>query len=189
MFLKSSKNVKSQLHSPPIDHRHSAAELITELIGARKSIMSKLTYFLLVLVAGTIIFSAVRHPNPITTATAGQKNRDDYKKINERFPTADYNDKQDLPDPEKNAKRKEKQNRYNDTDLVATHVEPGVDEAALFLEPHFNFPALPVAESEIVVVGTIGTAQALLSENKRNGPSSEPLRLQSSRFTRNWTLI
>ena len=127
--------------------------------------MSQLTYFLLVLVAGTIIFSAVRHPEPIT---AGQKNRDDHKKINERFPTADYNDKQDLPDPEKNAKRKEKQNRYNDTDLVASHVQPGVDEAALFLEPHFTFPALPVAESEIVVVGTIGTAQALLSENKRN---------------------
>ena len=127
--------------------------------------MSQLTYFLLVLVAGTIIFSAVRHPEPIT---AGQKNRDDYKKINERFPTADYNDKQDLPDPEKNAKRKEKQNRYNDTDLVASHVQPGVDEAALFLEPHFTFPALPVAKSEIIVVGTIGTAQALLSENKRN---------------------
>ncbi|HEY0366906.1 MAG TPA: hypothetical protein VGC73_10575 [Pyrinomonadaceae bacterium] len=112
--------------------------------------------------------SAVRHSEPTTTATAGQQNRDDYKKINQRFPTADYNDKQDLPDPEKNAKRKEKQIRYNDTDLVASHVEPGVDEAALFLEPHFTFPALPVAESEIVVVGAIRTAQALLSENKRN---------------------
>ena len=43
-----------------------------------------------------------------------------------------------------------------------------MDEAALFLEPPFTFPALPVAESEIVVVGTIGAAQALLSENKRN---------------------
>ena len=38
----------------------------------------------------------------------------------------------------------------------------------MFLEPPFTFPALPVAESEIVVVGTIGAAQALLSENKRN---------------------
>lgn len=129
--------------------------------------MQKLTYFLLVLVVGTIALSVVRHPNAIP-ATAGQKNREDYKKINERFPTADYNDKQDLPDPEKNAKRKEKQKRYNDTNLVASHVEPGTDEAALFLEPHFTFPALPVAESEIVVVGTIGTAQALLSESKRN---------------------
>ena len=130
--------------------------------------MPKLTYFLLVLVAGTIILSVVRHPKPIPTATASQKNREDYRKINERFPTADYADEQDLPDPEKNAKRNAKQKRYNDTDLVASQVEPGTDEAALFLEPHFTFPALPVAESEIVVVGTIGTAQALLSESKRN---------------------
>jgi len=115
MFLESSKNIKSQLP------------------GAKKSIMSKLTYFLLVLVAGTTIFSAVRHPKPIP-ATASQKNRDDYKKVNERFPTANYNDKQDLPDPEKNAKRKEKQKRYDDTTLVASHVQPGVDEAALFLD-------------------------------------------------------
>jgi hypothetical protein len=130
--------------------------------------MPKLTYFLLVLVAGTMIFSVVRHPNPVPTAAASQKKRDDYKKINERFPIADYNDEQDLPDPEKNAKRKAKQQRYNDTDLVASHVEAGVDEAALTLEPHFTFPALPVGESEVIVIGTIGTAQAFLSESKQN---------------------
>jgi hypothetical protein len=132
--------------------------------------MQQLTYFLLVLVAGTIIFSAVRHSKPIPTATVtgSQSNRDDYKKIKERFPTADYDDNQDLPDPEKNAKRKAKQKRYNDNELVTSHVQPGTDEAALILEPHITFPALPVAESDIVVVGTIGTAEALLSESKRN---------------------
>jgi hypothetical protein len=132
--------------------------------------MPKLTYFLLMLVAGTIFLSVVRHSMPTPTATASQKNREaeDYKRINERFPTVDYNGEPDLPDPEKNAKRKEKQKRYNDNDLVFSHVEPGVDEAALTLEPHSTFPALPVAESEIVVVGTIGTAQGHLSENKRN---------------------
>jgi hypothetical protein len=83
---------------------------------------------LLVLVAGTIIFSAVRHPKPIPTATASQKNRDDFKKINERFPTVNYDDEQDLPDPESNAKRKAKQKRYNDGDLVPSHVEPGLEE-------------------------------------------------------------
>ena len=131
--------------------------------------MQRFTYFLLLLVAATIALSAIRHADekPTTIAAPTQKTSD-YKKINERFPSTDYADKQDLPDPEKNAKRKEKQKRYDDTDLVASHVEPGVDEAALFLEPHITFPALPVAESEIVVVGTVGTAQALLSESKRN---------------------
>lgn len=130
--------------------------------------MPKLTYFLLVVVVGTLVLSVVRHPKPIPTATASQKNREDYKKINECFPTVGYDDKQDLPDPEKNAKRKEKQKRYNDGELVDSRGDPGVDEAALTLEPHFTLPALPVAESEIVVVGTIGTAQAHLSESKLN---------------------
>jgi len=129
--------------------------------------MPKLTYFLLVLVVGTIAVSVAGHRNPIPT-TASQKNRDDYKKINERFPTADYDDEQDLPDSEKNAKRRAKQKRYNDGDWVASRVQPGTEEAALTLEPHFTFPALPVADSEIVVVGTIGTAQAHLSESKKN---------------------
>ena len=129
--------------------------------------MQRLTYFLLLLVAGTIALS-VRYEKSTPIATSSQKNTQDYKKINERFPTADYEDKQDLPDPQKNAKRKEKQKRYNDTNLVASHVEAKVDEAALFLEPHITFPELPVVESEIVVVGTIGAAEALLSENKRN---------------------
>lgn len=130
--------------------------------------MPKLTYCLLVLVAGTIFFSAVHRPESIPTATPSQIKRDDYKKVNERFPTADYDDEKDLPEPEKNAKRKAKQKRYNDGSLVASQVQPGTEEAILYLEPHFTFPALPVAESEIVVVGTIGTAQALLSESKRN---------------------
>jgi hypothetical protein len=130
--------------------------------------MQRLTYFFLLLLAGTITLSAVRHEKSTPIATAIQKTTDDYKKINERFPTADYDSKQDLPDPEKNAKRKEKQKRYDDTNLVASRVQPGVDEATLFLEPHVTFPALPVAESEVVVVGTIGTAQAVLSESKRN---------------------
>jgi hypothetical protein len=129
--------------------------------------MQKLTYFLLVLVVGTLVLSFVRHRNPIS-ATTGQKSRADHNKINERFPTVNYDDKQDLPDPEKNAKRKEKQKRYNDGELVDSAGDPGVDEAALTLEPHFSLAALPVAESEIVVVGTIGAAEAHLSENRLN---------------------
>lgn len=130
--------------------------------------MPKLTYFLLVVVVGTIVFSVVRHHKSIPITTVSQTPYDDYRKVKGRFPTANYSDKQDLPDPEKNAKRKEKQKRYDDTVLVGSHVQPGVDESALFLEPHFTLPALPVAESEIVVVGTITTAEAVLSESKRN---------------------
>lgn len=128
--------------------------------------MQKLTYFLLALVVGTIMLSVLRLSKPIS-ATANQQKREHYKIINERFPTADYDEK-DLADPEKNAKRKEKQKRYNDFDLVSTHIDAWLEEAAFTPEPHPTFPALPVAESEIVVVGTIATAQAHLSESKKN---------------------
>ena len=87
--------------------------------------MKRLAYFLLLLVAGTIGLAAVRHEKSIPIATLSQKTTDEYKKINERFPTADYDDKQDLADAERNAKRKAKQKRDNDTDLVASHVKPG----------------------------------------------------------------
>src|SRR5689334_11645650 len=77
----------------------------TVSIRGKEFTMKRLTYFLLLLVAGTITLSTVRHEStPI--ATPSQKTTDDYKKIKERFPTADYDDKQDLPEPEKNAKRK-----------------------------------------------------------------------------------
>jgi hypothetical protein len=85
----------------------------------------------------------VPNPKPIPTASANQRaSRDDYKKINERFPTVDYAAEQDLPDPEKNAKRKAKQQRYNDTTLVFSKVYPGTEEAPLFLETTFYFPGV-----------------------------------------------
>src|SRR5215212_643663 len=125
--------------------------------------MHKLTYFLLVLVLGTLAFSLVRHRSLTTSATAHQKDPDHHKRVNERFPTADYDEK-DLSDPRESAKRK----RYNDGKLVYSSVEPWMVESEFTPEPHFTFPALPVAESDLVVVGTIGTAQAHLSENKKN---------------------
>lgn len=131
--------------------------------SGRSNSMHRLTYILLVLVFCTLAFSMVRHRNFITSAVAPQKQPDHSKRINERFPTADY-DKQDLSDPEKNAKRK----RYNDGKLVYSKINPSTVETVFTPEPHFTFPALPVAESELVVVGTIGTGQAQVSENKKN---------------------
>src|SRR6476646_5871209 len=75
--------------------------------------MHKLTYLLLLLVLTTLGFSLVRHRIFTTAAIASQKDPDHHKRVNERFPTVDYNE-QELVDTEKNAQRKEKQKRYND---------------------------------------------------------------------------
>lgn len=128
--------------------------------------MKKLTNVLLVLVLGTFGFSSAQDRN-LTSATAGQedakRNREHNKKIKDRFPTVDYN-KPDSADPAKRAKKK----RYNDGNWVYANVGPDINEAIFTPEPHVTFPPLPVAESDIVVVGTIGSAEAHLSENKKN---------------------
>ena len=130
--------------------------------------MQKLTYILLVLVLGTLGFSLAPNRNLTTTTAAGQedaerKYREHNQKIKERFPTVDYN-KPDSADPEKKAKRK----RYNVGSWVAPKAQPDTVEAVLTGEPHTTLPALPVDESDIVVVGTVGSGQAHLSENKRS---------------------
>lgn len=106
----------------------------------------------------------MRHSRPTRAVIASQK-RPDYKIVNERFPTAAFSE-QDLGDPEKNAKRKEKQKRYNDKEFVFTRVDPWVEESVL--NQHISFPPLPVNESEIIAVGTILTGEAHLSESRRN---------------------
>src|SRR5688572_26362283 len=108
--------------------------------------MHKLTYSLLILVLATFGFSMLRSKNSAPPLLAVQK-RPDYRIVNERFPTADY-DEPDLPDPEKNAKRKEKQKRYNDRQWVFTRVDNWVEESSS--TPHISFPPLPVNESEII---------------------------------------
>lgn len=129
--------------------------------------MQKLTYVLLVLVLATLGFSFARNRN-LTAATAAgqqdreQKEREHNQKIKDRFPTVDYN-KPDSADPEKKAKRK----RYNVGSVVSPTVGPDIVESEVIGEAHVTLPALPVAESDIVVVGTVGSGQAHLSENKR----------------------
>lgn len=130
--------------------------------------MARLTYLLLILVFGTLGFSLARQRNRATDPIPArkdqeQKQRDHIKKVNARFPITDY-ERQDSSDVATNAKRK----RYNDGQLVKATVGPETVETEFFPEPHINFPALPLAESDLVVVGTIGGGQAHLSENKRN---------------------
>ena len=138
---------------------------ICDTIEAKaESNMYRLTFFLLGAVLVTLAFSAMRHSQPARAVIASQK-RPDYKLVKERFPTAAYSE-QVLGDREKNAKRREKQKRYNDKEFVFTRVDPWVEESVL--NQQISFPPLPVNESEIIAVGTIQTGEAHLSESRRN---------------------
>ncbi|HEU4712154.1 MAG TPA: hypothetical protein VFS76_11345 [Pyrinomonadaceae bacterium] len=125
--------------------------------------MKKLTYVLWVLVLGTSLALNFPAATALGQQDTERKHREHNKKIKERFPTVDYN-KPDPSDPEKKAKKK----RYNDGNWVYSIVGPDINEAILTPEPHVTFPPLPVVESDIVVVATIGSAEAHLSDNKKN---------------------
>ena len=132
--------------------------------------MQKFTYLLLVLVLVTLAFSLSRRKDSFVEAYAGgQKDvrAERYELAKRQFPTADY-DEPDLGDPEKQPARKEKQKRYNNFKVVHTKPQPWQAEILVTSDSLFDFPALPVAQSDLILTGVVGSAEAHLSENKKN---------------------
>lgn len=132
--------------------------------------MAKLTYFLVALVLVTFSFSLVRRGQSFAEfIVAGQTNEqaDKFQDDKRHFPTAHY-EEPDLPDPEKNHARKEKQKRYNNLKLVSLKPQPWQAETLVASHSLFAFPVLPVAQSELILTGRVQSAEAHLSENKKN---------------------
>jgi len=137
--------------------------------------MQKITYLLLVLIAITLSFSLVRRNYFFVEAQADRQqpgNQKDpraerYEEAKRHFPTVDYNES-NLLDTEDRAK-KEKKKRFNDLmKWVSATPQSYIAENLATPEGLFNFPALPVAKSEVVLIGVVGETKAHLSENKRN---------------------
>lgn len=133
--------------------------------------MQKTTYVLLVLIAITLTFSLVRRNYFVVEAQVGSQKdakAQRYEEANRHFPTVAYNEP-NLPDTEENRAKKEKKKRF---DSLMKWVSPTpqwyIAENSAFPEGLFNFPALPVAKSDIVLIGVVGETKANLSENKRN---------------------
>jgi hypothetical protein len=143
--------------------------------------MPKLTYFLLVLVVSTLGLALVRRTHQLPTAsgaTASSSNPNRFQQAKQHFPTAEY-DEPDLADPEKNKAKKEKQKRHNNFKLVSPNPQPWQEETNFLPEGNFDFPALPVSTSQLIVVGRVTDASAHLSEHKMNVYSEFPLILSS----------
>ena len=143
--------------------------------------MPKLTYFLVVLVVSTLGLTLVRRNLQLPTApsaTATSSNRDRRQEAKQHFPTAEY-EEPDLADPEKNKAKKEKQKRHNNFRLVSRDPQPWETESDFLPEGNFDFPALPVSMSQLIVVGRVTEASAHLSEHKLNVYSEFPVILSS----------
>jgi hypothetical protein len=121
------------------------------------------TYVLLVLVLGTLGVAFAQHNQ---NSPANTPPNDPQEKKN-WFPTAEYNEP-DLPDAAKNRLRKEKQLRHNNFKIVTSNPPEWQAETVFIGEGAMSFPALPVRESDYIVIGSVTAAEAHLSENKKN---------------------
>ena len=82
-----------------------------------------------------------------------------------RYPTAEFDDPEPA-DPAQRAALKARKLRNNEP----TFGEPSLEDGAIgwFPEKNFDFPALPVNESDMIVVSQVLGARAHRSENKRS---------------------
>jgi hypothetical protein len=139
--------------------------------------VEKLTLALALLVVSTLgLGLAQRSSSSQKTERTSDAARELQEK-KQRFPTAQYNEP-DLPDPQRNLLRKEKQVRRNDFKIVARNPQPWQAEGVVAGVP-FDFPALPIGRSEVIVLGVVTNAEAHLSENKRNVYSEFAVSIES----------
>ena len=128
----------------------------------------KSTYFVfaLVLVVMTLSVTVFRaeNPRPVErTVSASKVQKYVYK--HDRYPVVDA--EESLPtDSAKLAKLKKRQKRYNE--FVFANPAADTGGVTIFPERNFDFPTLPIKESEVIVVGQVLDAQAHRSENQRS---------------------
>jgi len=105
-------------------------------------------------------------PKPFST----QKEQDEYlkkaKEARSKFPIANY-DEPEPTDQGKRAARKEKQKRYDGPITVARKPHPSDAEVSSIYEGP-PLPALPTSNSNVIVLGTVQSGEAHLSDNKKN---------------------
>ena len=138
--------------------------------------MRKTTQLLLVLIALTLSFSLIRRNYFFVEAQASRQQpglqkdakAERYEEAKRHFPAVDYNEA-NLPDTEENRAKNEKKKRFNNLmKWVSPTPRSYIAENLAIPEGSFNFPALPVASSDIILIGVVGETKARLSENKRN---------------------
>lgn len=95
-----------------------------------------------------------------------------------QFPIADY-EAAEPEEPEKREKRRARGRRHDRLWLVGRPEKSGEDEGTIrFNDWEMGVPALPVAQSDAVVLGDVTDAKAYLSEDKSGVYSEFPLRVE-----------
>ena len=127
----------------------------------------KVTAILLVLLAATVAYSGAtlrdQGQNPVNgnqrNSNAERQQRDEFES---QFPIADYS-APEPSDPEKRVKREAKSKRYDNSTMS---VDPSYESTANTGHWASALSALPVDQSNAVIVGEVVDAQAYLSDDK-----------------------
>lgn len=132
-------------------------------------LISKSTYLVFVVVVMIMTLSVTVFNGGNDTATNNQNDRRPNTRIYERrdrYPVAEF-EEVEPNDPVKRAKLKKQKQRY-DKDAPFRNPRPNHTEIAFRPEWQFDFPGLPIAKSEVVVIGEVLKAEAHRSNNKLN---------------------
>ncbi len=99
-------------------------------------------------------------------------------KAKRAFPTADINEP-DSDDSEKGRAKKEKRQRFDAWQFVSSKPESWIAESVLSSEGYLDFPALPVNESDIILIATVLSSEAHMSGNRKGVFSEFNLAVES----------
>ena len=129
-----------------------------------------MTYFVFFAVVTIMTLSVTvfkRGNGQVTSQQDTRANLRKYQDHRDRYPVVDAEE----PEPSdeiKRAKLKLQKQRYDKDAPFYSEVGPDDGEVAFRPEWQFDFPALPVAQSDAVVIGKVLAAQAHRSRNKKN---------------------
>ena len=132
--------------------------------------ISKSTCFVFVVVSTVMVLSVTVFKGGNGSARIQQNirvtDRGSYQDRRDRYPEVAA-EETEPDDPAKKAKLKKQKQRY-DKDAPFSNPGPNDEELAFLPEWQFNFPALPVLKSDVIVIGQVLNAEAHRSDNKMN---------------------
>ena|ERR1041385_2727104 len=131
-------------------------------------LISKSTCFVFIIVVMIMTLSVTVFNSGKDSTTAQQNSQTNipiYERT-ERYPVVD-SEEIEPSDPAKRTKLQKQRQRY-DKDAPFRNPGPKDIEVAFLPESQFDFPALPVTKSDVIVIGEVLNAEAHRSENKIN---------------------
>lgn len=157
--------------------------------------INRVTAFLIVMFAASVATSIATlrrqdqpkqsQQNPATNLDLQEKKRIEFES---HFPLISLETL--LPaDPDKRAKRKIKNERYDKGNFVSRETSGNYDEVEMLTHWEIGLPALPVAQSAAIVVGEAVEAQAHLSNDKTNVYTEFTIRVNEVLNTTNPTSL